>query len=305
MEKPEFKGFFKKKIHVDIYEKKLFKNKYKGSCDIDARQLKTQSEFTKQYKVQLESQRCEPFIEVTFKLRTPCAEKEYDITYKNRFNVTKIFPPFKGENKGDAAIKLEVQAPKVSEVDLGVSVPKITENDLKVAAPKQPEKAKIPPSKSSAANPSVKAEGVSRPTKAPQGKKKPPAVKGPVIDKSEFREEELEDPDNIDSLNSLQVLQFKLDKYEEQRAKIDGRTPRELMQKICKIKCKMNILNESFGDTIGPDDYLAMLKSSFDHDKKLAQYFAQTNQKDKSLLVSERMPIIFKEMESLLKQMKK
>ena len=115
----------------------------------------------------------------------------------------------------------------------------------------------------------------------------------------------MRDPDCINCLNTLQVLEFKLNKYEEISKKIDGRTPRELMQRIVKIKCKKNSLTEALGDDIGPEDYLQLLRSTFEKDKKLVTYFNQIKDAEKSKLVSERLPLIIKETEELMKQMPK
>ena len=124
------------------------------------------------------------------------------------------------------------------------------------------------------------------------------------IDKSQFKEEELEDPDCVESLNTLSVLEFKRDKYEEIRNKIDGRTPRELLQRIVKIKCKYQELENSLGDDISPQEYLTLLKVTFEHDKRLAEYFKQIGDFKKFELVNERLPLIVKETEELIVQMK-
>ena len=76
------------------------------------------------------------------------------------------------------------------------------------------------------------------------------------------------------------------------------------MQKIIKIKCKIQTLEDSMGDEISPDDYLTLLKITFDHDKKLAAYFKQVGDKDKFNLVQERLPLIVKEMEDIMKMKK-
>ena len=75
------------------------------------------------------------------------------------------------------------------------------------------------------------------------------------------------------------------------------------MQKIIKIKCKINVLNDSLGDSIGPEDYLTLLKNTFAHDKLLAEYFAQQNDEEKGKLVRERLPLIVKETQDLKSQM--
>ena len=129
-------------------------------------------------------------------------------------------------------------------------------------------------------------------------------IENKPIDKSEFKNDELEDPDCIDCLNTLSVLEFKRDKYEEKRKKIDGRSPKELLQKIIKIKCKYQELENSLGDEISPKEYLTLLKMTFDHDKKLAEYFKQVGDFKKFELVNERLPLIVNETEELIKQMK-
>ena len=56
------------------------------------------------------------------------------------------------------------------------------------------------------------------------------------------------------------------------------------------------------GDDISPQDYLVLLRTTFEHDKKLAEYFKQKADKDKFTLVNERLPLIFKEIEDFVKQ---
>ena len=93
--------------------------------------------------------------------------------------------------------------------------------------------------------------------------------------KSEFKEEELIAPDNINCLNTIQVLEFKINKYEDIRNKIDGRIPRELIQRIIRMKCKLQNLNNLLGDDIEPEDYLVLLRTIFVHNRKSSDYFNQ------------------------------
>ena len=133
---------------------------------------------------------------------------------------------------------------------------------------------------------------------------KKPAYPSAPVDKSQFTKEELNDPDCIDCLNTLSVLKFKKDKYEEIRSKIDGRTPRELMLRIIKIKCKYTNIENLMGDDITPKDYLTLLKITFEHDKKLAEYFKQIGDMEKFILVGERLPLLAKETEELKNYLK-
>ena len=286
----DFRSLFRTKVDVEIYEKKtIFKDRYKGRFEIDLKPLKTQSEFSKECKIILDSGREGTTANVEVKTRVPCKEKEYITETKPVFQVTKIYPPFdiKGVNKGES-IKLDVQTQKVTADDLKVHNPNTSSSNTTQ---------KVQKTTPSQANVKTK-QGV--PVKKPGG-----GAPKPHIDKSEFTEEELRDPDCINCLNTLQVLEFKLNKYEEISKKIDGRTPRELMQRIVKIKCKKNSLTEALGDDIGPEDYIQLLRSTFEKDKKLVTYFNQIKDAEKSKLVSERLPLIIKETEELMKQMPK
>ena len=292
VEKADFKSFWKTKIHVDIYEKKtLLKDKLRGHFEMEPKGLKDHLECTDNYKIDLESKREGQTANVTFKVRTPCKEPLFTTQTKKVFQVTTIYPAFNinGGPIKETAVKIESNQQKVTADDLKVNNPVAP----KPSAPKPAPKAQKAPTPVAQAK-----QGGGAPTKKPG----PPKAH---IDKSEFKDEELKDPDCIDCLNTLQVLEFKLNKYEEERNKIDGRTPRELMQKIIKIKCKHQSLTDALGDEIGPQDYLTLLKTTFAHDKKLADYFNQIKDTQKSKLVSERLPLIIKETEELMKQMPK
>ena len=292
-DKGEFKSFFRSKIHVEIWEKRfLLKDTLKGQFDMEPKGLKDHVEITEEFPINLESGRKEQTAVVTFKVHTPCKEPEYNVETKSFLQVTKIYPPFnlKGGNNNQAAIKIDVKPNQVSAQDLSVNNTQVGQN-IKPTGGK-------PQAKPQAQRPKAAPGG------KPAGVKKPGAPSAP-IDKSQFKEEELNDPDCIDCLNTLQVLQFKQNKYEEIRNKIDGRTPRELMQRIIKIKCKIQSIENSLGDEISPQDYAALLKVTFEHDKKLLEYFKQTGDKEKYMLVNERVPLIVKELEELMKQMPK
>ena len=295
LEKADFLGFFKAKIHVDIYEKKtILKDRLKGQFDIEPRGLKEKIEISDKYKITLESKREGATVDVTIKARNPCKGVEKEIKTETVFNVTRIYPPFdiRGNNV-NSGIRLEVQQASVTADDLKVN--------KSTAAPKAaPKKVAPRPSKQNA-TPNASKPKAPAASGAPK-KQGPPKAH---IDKSEFKSEELNDPDCIDCLNTLMVLDFKINKYEEIRNKIDGRTPRELMQRIVKMKCKKQSITDSLGDDISPQDYLTLLKTTFAHDKKLVDYFNQEKNIEKSKLVSERLPLIVKETEELMKQMPK
>ena len=291
-EKGDFKSIYRNKIHVEIWEKKLiFKDALKGQFDMEPKELKGQIEVTKDWPITLDDGKTDKTANVTFKVHAPCKEPLFEIQTKTVLQVTKIYKPFslKGDNANQSAIKMDIQTPQINPQNLAgnssTSQAKPTQGGKQPAKP-QGQAAK--PKQTPGAKPGA-------------GPKKP----GAPIDKSQFNDEELKDPDCIDCLKTLSVLQFKQNKYEEISKKIDGRTPRELMQRIIRIRSKYKALENSLGEDISPQDYLALLKVTFDHDKKLADYFKQIGDKEKFILVNERLPLIFKETEDLMKQMPK
>jgi len=291
-EKGDFKSVWRSKILVEIWEKRvIFKDSLKGAFEMEPKELKDHIEMTKDFPITLESGREGQKATVTFKVRSACKEPEYLTETKTYLQLTKIYPPFnlKGGNNTQGAMKFEVKSPQINPQDFSANTtvkPNPSPAGKPSAAKPQAQPAKPKPAQGG---------------KPAAGPKKPSAP----VDKSQFKDEELKDPDCLDNLRTLEVLKFKHAKYEAIRNKIDGRTPRELMQRITRINIKIKQLEESFGDEITPQDYLALLKFSFDHDKKLAEYFKQTGDKDKFTLVNERLPLIVKEMEALIKEMPK
>ena len=126
----------------------------------------------------------------------------------------------------------------------------------------------------------------------------------PYIDKNKFKKEELEDPDIIDNLVSVSVLEFKDKELENKMKKIETRIPRPLRDKSNKIKVKMNFLKNALGDTIDPQGYLNIMKQQLEHDKLLYQYFIQENQNEKANIVKIRVQLLFKEIQETEKFIK-
>ena len=135
----------------------------------------------------------------------------------------------------------------------------------------------------------------------------PPANNGneSKIDKTKFKPEELEDVDIIDNLNTLKVLEFKIKELEAKIKKIDGRTPREMLQKKVKMNCKKKQLEEGMGDgSISPKDYMEFMRIQLEHDQLLALYMKQNNEEQKMKTVLGRVALIKQEMEELKKFLK-
>ena len=122
----------------------------------------------------------------------------------------------------------------------------------------------------------------------------------PKIDKDKFKAEELADIDIIENLNTLKVLEFKIKELEAKMKKIDGRTPREMLQKKVKMVCKKKQLEEGMGDgSVSPQEYMELMKATLEHDQLLAIYMKQNNEEEKYKNLMGRIALIKQEMGEL------
>ncbi len=122
------------------------------------------------------------------------------------------------------------------------------------------------------------------------------------IDKSKFSENEINDPENLDCLNTLEVMKKKEEEISNRIKKIEGRTPKDLRQFHNKLKVKITILESNIQNgQISEKDYMNILANQFAHDKLLGQYFLQEGQNDKADIVAKRLNIILKELNVMQK----
>jgi hypothetical protein len=126
------------------------------------------------------------------------------------------------------------------------------------------------------------------------------------VDKSLFKEEELKDVDILDNLNSIKVLNDRLGKLNKIISKIDGRTPKELLQKKVKINVKLNSLKEQMNSgEIEPKDYLELMEYQLKHDVLLCRYLKQENEMEKAKNVFSRINLLKEEINELKAYIKK
>ncbi len=210
------------------------------------------------------------------KLRTPILDKEYKITSKPVMTITKTFPPF----RGDGAVESHNYPGSDKKVEM-------SDKEMTKQAQKKPDSQH------------------KQPVKKPEEKPKQPAQKQPnpnrpQIDPSQFKQADLDDPDNIDNMNSVKVMEFKLEKIQKEINSIEGRAPPKLRDKLVKLKCRKNLFDQQLGDGISVEDYIVLMKNQLDKDKKLSMYFEQENMLDKAKLVAERMPVMLKELQEAI-----
>lgn len=162
--------------------------------------------------------------------------------------------------------------------------------------------------KSSIKNKSIKNKSSVRQSnfKPENNNKVPESEKEIKIEASEFTKEELEDPESIDNLNSIKVMEILVKRLDEKIKKIEGRPPAKLRQKFLQTKCRYNTLKEQIMEnSLTIDGYVLLIKKQIDKDKKFILYFRQNDMKDKLAIVSERMNLEIQELNDAINHAKK
>ena len=254
-DKSELKHLHRKTLEVQLYHKKFFGSKFKGTVTINLGLLKNQCEISDNYAIELESKRVTPKFEIKLSLRTPLVDPQYITKTKEVFAVTKFYPEFKITK---------------------------TENDNSAVPPSTKPPAQITQQKPQTNSAALAAD-------------KPKQH----IDGSKFPPEDLKDPDNVNNLNSMQVLNYKLAEIEKKIKSIEGRTPKPLRERLVNLKCKKKILEDSLGDTIDPPKYVEMMKIQLEKDQLLFLYFEQEKDAAKAALVKPRVTLLAKEIKEI------
>ena len=283
---------------VGLYRQHTFSNDKKGNGKIDLKNLRNGTGFKIDCKIELESKRVEPIVNFIITPILPHGKKYYETITKEAIKITRIYPAFTGkvqlssENSNSSSNSQNQDLkPKTTPM---TQRPAIKNNNNPPPQVKQQNRPFIDPM---AQRSNIKTNNNPPPSAKQQNR--------PIIDKSKFKPEELEDVDCIDNLNSLKVLEFKIKELELKIKKIDGRTPKELLQKKVKMNCKKKQLEEGMGDgTISPKEYMEFMRIQLEHDQLLAMFLKQNNEEEKMKSVLGRIVLIKKEMEELKKFMK-
>ena len=260
-DKSEFKHLHRKTLEVELYHKKFFGCKFKGTVKLNLAALKNQCEISDNYAIELQSKRVTPKFEIKISLRTPLVEPQYISKSKEVFAVSKFYPEFK-ITKTESAFESSA-APTDN---------KPSSTQTKPVTQQKPQ-----------ATPAAKAAEKPR----------------QHIDGSKFSPDDLKDPDNVNNLNSMQVINYKLAEIEKKIKSIEGRTPKPLRERLVNLKCKKKILEDSLGDTIDPPKYVEMMKIQLEKDQLLFLYFEQEKDAAKAALVKPRVTLLAKEIKEI------
>jgi len=260
----EFKSIAKNYLYVELYRQHTFSDDKKGQGKIDLGNIRKGNSFKAECKIEIESKRVEPTIIFLITPIMPEGKKIYETIQKESIKITKIYPAFTGKQQVELSSGENTQAtnqqPKTVVVQKKQNIPSKPNNNN---------------------NTNVNANQ-------------------PKIDKDKFKAEELADIDIIENLNTLKVLEFKIKELEAKMKKIDGRTPREMLQKKVKMTCKKKQLEEGMGDgSVSPQEYMELMKATLEHDQLLAIYMKQNNEEEKYKNLMGRIALIKQEMGEL------
>ena len=96
-DKREYKSLHRKFIDVQMersYWYKLGGTDVKGNIKVDLKNLKDSIKLEGNYKMELQSKRASPSVEISINLRTPFVDKQYETITKDVFSIQKIYPAF-------------------------------------------------------------------------------------------------------------------------------------------------------------------------------------------------------------------
>ena len=268
-DKADMKHVPKKTIEIKVFQKGCCSTKQIGDTKVSLVSLSDHATLTSECTLSspLAGGRTEnliqPKVTVTAKVNKGINSSEYITRTKEYMDITKIYPPFR---------EVKVSQPPKEVKQKGML---IKEKPMPVKTKTQPVVVEMQVKKE---------EEISTSTTATK------------IDKNEFDPAELVDPDQIDKMLAISVLQNKVAQIEEETKKIEGRTPKPLRDKLMKFRVKKKSIEEACGDgQISPQDYLSKIKETLEHDKRLMMYFKQNNENDKAKIMLNRVKLITNE----------
>ena len=311
----DYKNIIRNRITILLERTYLIKkNKIKGSCEISLRNFRDSDLIEGSHRIKMISGKDDNYIDVSIKIREPIYEKQYEISFREVLKIKRVYPKFSVEgdnymnknnenNKNDESInklleEIEGEGNKINNNKIESKEVKDNYNNNN----KNKKKDNININNNIAKNINKINDNYQNNNNI---KKNINNNNNEKIDKTLFKEEELNDVDCIDNLNSLKVLKDRLKKLEAQIAKIDGRTPRELLQKKIKIGAKIkNFENAMSQGEFTPQDYLLLMEHQLKHDILLCKYLKQENQVDKGQIVFTRINLLNEEINELKQYIK-
>ena len=300
IDKAEFKHLYSKELTIELKSKGFFKNHVEETIKIKLSKLKNDLIIEDEFKLSNDKK---AKLEVKIEIRNPCIGQVIEEKVITFYRITKMYPSFKifllenlNKNKKEENGK---------EKKIINEKPKQTSQEVKKIESQNLQKQKSNTQQNQKPT-EKKVENNKNENKVSENNSNIEKIKQmPAIDKSKFKTEELNDPDIIDNLVSISVLEYKDKELGEKIKKIETRIPRQLREKSNRIKVKIQFLKNALGDTISPQGYVNIMKNQLEHDKLLYFYFVQQNENDKANIVKYRIQILSEELnetEKFIKQ---
>ena len=293
LEKQDMKHLSKKTIDVFVYQKGCCSNKLIGQHKMKlidfAEHCTVKSDCAIDNGSGAKENLLSPKIEIQAKIKKALGGAEFTTITKETMEITRVYPPFR---------EVQVQQQPQSKIQAAPKKKAPPQEKPPVIIGLEDKHKPLPPKKG---NVNIELNEV---PKTDEPKKENPEPKSdkpePKIDKSEFTPNELVDPDQLDQLNALCLLQNKADQLKAKIAKIEGRTPKALKQLSLSVNVKLKQMTECIETgEINIDQYLTIIQNCLAHDKKLFLYFKQNNEKDKMEIMKKRVELLIKEIKDI------
>lgn len=304
LDKNEFSHLYRKTIDIEVYKPRfLIGAKFKGKFSIKLNEFKSKCTIQNKFKMQIQSKRFEPEYDITLKIREPIVDKEYKETQKQVFNITKTYLPFDIKTDYSQTSRDNITINKDASQLNPVNNTNNTNNPSNNIVKKQPLSNNVSSKDYDKKNISAKKNEEAEINLSGNNNKQ---IQDKKIDPSEFNQIELTDPDSVECLNSLVVLENKLKLIELELKKVEGRPPMNLRQNKMKVSCKIKMLKDSIeGGTLSLENYVNMIAAQYQRELKLIMYFKQINDLNKVKIIEDRQPLLKKEVEEGLAMIKK
>ena len=316
----EFKSLHKKNIDFKIFKKKVFRSKLYFEFSVKLKPFQNKSIIKEEIKLKNDKKNLSETISVTAVIRQPLLTPEKTKQVLKEFSIKKKYKKFE--------ITIQNDEFSLSQSNLNIKVNTNHQNNSPPKPSNQPKpsiqakpsaqpKPSIQAKPSAQPKPSIQAKPSAQPKPSiqakPSAQPKPPnqtkqqVVPNPKqpIDKSKFSATELKNPESLEFIVSVQVLEYRVTQLQKKMSSFEGRIPKELKELFIKTKSKLTQFKNALGDQITPIQYKELLTNKINHDQMLCAYFTSIGEQKKADFVQKKVDIMnseIKELNEMLEQ---
>ena len=271
---------WKNAVNKKVYFLLLNSNKKSlGNFVLDLNVLKSKSTYKNNFLINLDNKsNANYFVEIIVLLREPFVDKEYENEINYNFKITKIFPSF------EETLKKNEEKKDSNNNDNNNNNQSFQFSNIKDIIKQNQPKKKQNENNSKNKNTPIQ-------TELPEPSE--------FVDPSELNEKEKNDPGNEEFYQTLYATKDALDTLENKIQKIDGRTPKPLLNKKVKLATYYQFLKDNIGTQIQLDSYKIVLNNGIKRDRKLMNYFLQIKDREKYEIILARLKNEIREFKEL------